>query len=170
MNEKLGGYEVAAVDKFLNLISNSSGAAPSVGLIRSAAFPVVKGGYATNSVDEKLDQLEDEALDAERVQLIRELGFEAANLANREIAQTILNRVSRAKEHKFHRVTPFTYGYNMSQVDAFAVRISDYFTAAAPLTRAEVRRATFDPQLGGYDERQVDMLFDELVRVMYAVR
>ena len=170
VNEKLGGYEVAAVDKFLDLIRNDSSVSPSVGFIRSAAFPIVKGGYATRSVDEKLDELEDEALDAERVLLIRELGFEAANLSNREIAQTILNRVSRAKEHKFQRVTPFTYGYNMSQVDAFTARISEYFTAAVPLSRAEVRRATFDPQLGGYDERQVDMLFDELVRVLYAVR
>lgn len=58
----------------------------------------------------------------------------------------------------------------MVEVDAFANRIHDFFTAGEHLSRSEVRTVVFRPQLGGYDESQVDFLLDELVRVMLAVR
>jgi DivIVA domain-containing protein len=52
----------------------------------------------------------------------------------------------------------------------FTDRVLSFFTAGDELSRADVRNATFRPQLLGYSEPHVDALLDELVRVMLAVR
>ena len=138
--------------------------------LRSAAFPMVKGGYETSEVDAAVDRLEDTFAERERDARIAEIGLDVWNAEARELAQEILNRIGRAKGRRFRRANLFTYGYNVVEVDAFANRIHDFFTAGEHLSRSEVRAIVFRPQLGGYDESQVDFLLDELVRVMLAVR
>ena len=167
------GYETAAVDAFLDraraAFQGTDGSLTSADL-RSAAFPLVKGGYLPSEVDVAVDRLEDTFAERERDARVAEVGVDAWNAEARELAQEILNRIARAKGRRFRRSGLFGYGYNVADVDAFTDRVHDFFTAGAHLSRSEVRATVFRPQLRGYDESQVDFLLDELVRVMLAVR
>ncbi|MEN9740689.1 MAG: hypothetical protein RLZ72_955 [Actinomycetota bacterium] len=167
------GYDQAAVDAFLDRARQAfQGIDTSLTSadLRSAAFPLVKGGYVTAEVDSAVDRLEDTFADREREAEVNRVGIDAWNAEARERAQEILNRIGRAKKRRFRRAGIFAYGYSVADVDAFADRVHDFFTAGAHLSRSEVRSVTFRPQLRGYDEQQVDILLDELVRVMLAVR
>lgn len=167
------GYDQAAVDAFLD---RARQAFQGVDLsltsadIRSAAFPLVKGGYVPSDVDAAVERLEDTFAEREREARINEIGLDNWNAEARELAQEILNRIGRAKGRRFRRTGFFSYGYSIADVDAFADRVHDFFTAGAHLSRSEVREITFRPQLRGYDESQVDVVLDELIRVMLAVR
>ena len=172
-DKKTLGYEQSSVDAFLDRARQAfqgTDASLTSEDLRSAAFPLVKGGYALAEVDSAVERLEDTFADRERDARINEVGIDAWNAGARELAQEILNRIGRAKGRRFRRTNIFTYGYNVVDVDAFANRIHDFFTAGEHLSRSEVRAIVFRPQLGGYDESQVDFLLDELIRVMLAVR
>lgn len=167
------GYDQAAVDAFLERARQAfQGTDTSLTSadLRSAAFPLVKGGYATAEVDSAVDRLEDTFAERERDARVQEIGIDRWNAEARELAQEILNRIARAKGRRFRRAGVFAYGYSVADVDAFTDRVHDFFTAGAPLSRSEARSIVFRPQLRGYDESQVDFLLDELVRVMLAVR
>jgi DivIVA domain-containing protein len=45
-----------------------------------------------------------------------------------------------------------------------------YFQQEESLSVAAIRRRSLRTQLGGYDEKQVDVLLDETLTVMLAVR
>jgi DivIVA domain-containing protein len=172
-DSKTLGYDQAQVDAFLDRARDAfqgNDTSLTSADLRAAAFPLVKGGYATAEVDAAVDRLEDTFAERERDARINEIGIDVWNAEARELAQEILNRIGRAKGRRFRRANLFTYGYNVVEVDAFANRIHDFFTAGEHLSRSEVRAIVFRPQLGGYDESQVDFLLDELVRVMLAVR
>jgi DivIVA domain-containing protein len=167
------GYDQAIVDAFLDRARQAfQGTDTSLTSadLRSVAFPLVKGGYTPADVDSAVERLEDTFAERERDARIAEVGIDAWNAEARELAQEILNRIGRAKGRRFRRAGLVSYGYNVADVDAFADRVHDFFTAGAHLSRSEVRATVFRPQLRGYDESQVDFLLDELVRVMLAVR
>lgn len=167
------GYDQSAVDVFLDRARQAfQGTDTSLTSadLRTVVFPLVKGGYVPAEVDSAVERLEDTFAEREREARVREVGIDQWNAEARELAQEILNRVGRARRRRFRRSGPFAYGYNVDDVDAFADRIHDFFTAGAQLSRSEVRSIVFRPQLRGYDESQVDFLLDELVRVMLAVR
>lgn len=172
-NSKTLGYDQAAVDAFLERARQAfQGMDPSLtsAEMRSVTFPMVKGGYVPAEVDSAVERLEDTFAERERESRIAEVGIDRWNAEARELAQEILNRIGRAKGRRFRRAGLVSYGYNVAEVDAFADRVHDFFTAGAHLSRSEVRTIVFRPQLRGYDESQVDFLLDELVRVMLAVR
>lgn len=167
------GYKPEDVDAFLERAREAfQGTDQSLTSsdLRTVSFPLTKGGYATAEVDTALERLEDTFADRERDARIAAVGQDAWNADARESAQEILNRIGRPRGRRFRRGNPFAYGYNTSDVDEFTDRVLSFFTAGEPLSRADVRGATFRPQLRGYDESQVDSLLDELVRVMLAVR
>ena len=127
-------------------------------------------GYSVGDVDAALDRLEETVADHERRDLTNRLGVDGATAEARAIAQEILNRVAREPRKSF-RTAPFlTYGYHRADVDAFADRIREFYNDGGLLSRTEVRGVTFRPQVGGYDEAQVDALLDALARVMLAAR
>lgn len=163
------GYLVSAVDDFVRR-AQGAGTALTSEEIRGAHFPLAKGGYDVARVDAILEQLEDTVSDAERRSLIAQIGYDAATAQARSLAQEILNRIARPAGHRFTRAPFFTYGYDRHEVDEFTDRIRAFYADGTSLSRADVRAATFRPRLGGYDERQVDLVLEALVRVMLAAR
>jgi DivIVA domain-containing protein len=163
------GYKVDAVDAFIAQAQSGESTVTSVD-IRTVSFPIAKGGYSIADVDMALERLEDTVAEHEHRKIVSALGADAATAEARAVAQEILNRIAREPRKRFRGAALFTYGYNRADVDEFADRIRDFYTNASPLSRADVRSATFRPQLGGYDEGQVDFVLDELLRVMLAAR
>ena len=172
-DSKTLGYDREAVDAFLERARNAfQGTDESVTSadVRVVAFPLTKGGYVTDDVDTAVERLEDSFADRERDARIASIGQEAWDSEARESAQEILNRIGRPRGKRFRRGNFFAYGYNTKDVDEFTDRVLAFFIAGDELSRADVRNATFRPQLRGYAEPHVDALLDELVRVMLAVR
>jgi len=58
----------------------------------------------------------------------------------------------------------------VKQVDAFADRLVDYFQHGKPMSIDEVRLVAFQAARRGYNETQVDLLLDNVIDVMLAVR
>lgn len=163
------GYDVASVDAFI--ASTQAGeSVVSSNHIRAAAFPVVKGGYSTVEVDAALERFEDTVAEREISDLISRRGADGATAEVRALAQDILNRIVREPHKRFRGAPFFAYGYNRNDVDEFTDRIRAFYLDRSLLSRPEVRGVTFRPQLGGYHEGQVDLLLDELVRVMLAAK
>ena len=163
------GYDVAAVDDFIARAQAGDSSLTSAD-IRWAAFPLTKGGYAIADVDGALERLEDTVADHERRELVNRVGVDGANAEARAVAQEILNRIAREPRKRFRTAPLFTYGYNRADVDAFTDVVRAFYNDGGLLSRADVRGVTFRPQLGGYDEAQVDFLLDELLRVLLAAR
>ncbi len=163
------GYDVVAVDAFVAR-AQADGSSVSSADIRATTFPVVKGGYSTVEVDEALERFEDTIAEYEIANLISRIGAEGATAEVRALAQEILNRIVREPGKRFRAAPIFTYGYNRSDVDEFTDRVRAFYLDRSLLSRSDVRGATFRPQLGGYHEGQVDVLLDELVRVMLAAK
>lgn len=174
------GYDIDEVEDFLEDARTAYTAAPAgadgdddaitAASIRATGFTMRKGGYSVTHVDAALERLEDAFASRERERERAQLGEEAWNAEARASAQVILDRVSRPLGKRFMRVTVLTPGYSVKDVDAFADRIAAYFQSGAALTIDDVRSVAFRPQRGGYREAQVDMLLDEVIRVMLAVR
>ena len=163
------GYDVAAVDAFI-AAAQAGESFVSSNDIRAVAFPVVKGGYSTVEVDAALERFEDTVAEHEISELISRIGADGATAEVRAVAQDILNRIVLEPRKRFRRAPLFAYGYNRTDVDEFTDRIRAFYTDRSLLSRSEVRGITFRPQLGGYHEGQVDLLLDELVRVMLAAK
>ena len=163
------GYDVAAVDAFI-AGAQAGESVVSSNVIRGAAFPIVKGGYSTVEVDAALESFEDTVAERELSELISRTGADGATAEVRAVAQDILNRIVLEPRHRFRGAPLFTYGYHRADVDEFTDRIRDFYTDRSLLSRSDVRGVTFRPQLGGYHEGQVDLLLDELVRVMLAAK
>lgn len=163
------GYLQSAVDDFIRR-AQGAGTALTSEDVRGAHFPLAKGGYDIARVDATLEQLEDTVSDTERRARVAQIGYDAATAEARSLAQEILNRVARPAGHRFARAPFFTYGYNRHDVDEFADRIRAFYSDGTSLSRADVRSVTFRPQTGGYDETQVDLVLEALVRVMLAAR
>ncbi len=138
--------------------------------IREAGFYLEKGGYSTVHVDAALERLEDAFATRERERAIQLSGDQAWYAQARQIAQEILNRLSRPAGHRFDRVGFLSDGYHRKDVDAFADRLAQYFQEGKPMSVDEVRSAAFRPWKGGYREAQVDLLLDAVINVMLAVR
>lgn len=137
--------------------------------IRRTAFALQKGGYSPEHVDAALERLEDAFASRERERLTRSIGGDALVQQKRELAQDVLNRLSRPAGDRFARMSLLANGYRRSEVDALADHITAYLQHGEPLELAEVRHAAFRPQRGGYRESQVDMLLDVVIDIIQAV-
>ncbi|MGV8857552.1 DivIVA domain-containing protein [Rhodoglobus sp.] len=170
------GYNVDQVEDFLEearsayTSDRTDSAVVSSRTIRKLAFAMQKGGYSPVHVDSALERLEDAFAARERDRSIAELGESAWYANARSEAQEILNRLARHKGKKFSRVSSFTRGYAIKDVDAFAEELANYFQNGAPLTIERVRTVAFRSTKGGYREAQVDYLLDSVIDVMLAVR
>lgn len=170
------GYDIAQVEDFLEDARRAYAAAagtPAVltsQRIRSTAFALQKGGYATPAVDAALERLEDAFAEREREAALAALGERAWYQRVRDEAQEVLDRVAGPKGRRFDRVSSFTLGYERKAVDVFCDRLVDYFQNGRALPIEAVRTVTFTPVRGGYREAQVDALLDAVVDIMLAVR
>ena len=170
------GYNVDQVEDFLEEARRAytservDTAVVTSRTIRKLAFAMQKGGYSPVHVDSALERLEDAFASREREQSVAELGETAWYANARAEAQEILNRLARPIGRKFSRVSTFTIGYAIKDVDAFAEELANYFQHGAPLTIERVRTVAFRSTKRGYRESQVDYLLDSVIDVMLAVR
>ncbi|WP_221584189.1 DivIVA domain-containing protein [Microbacterium sp. G2-8] len=167
------GYEPASVEEFLaaaRAAFQGESSAMSSDIIRTASFPLVRGGFDVQAVDTALARLEDAFAQRERDQRIAAAGAETWVEQARAEAQELLARMSRPTGQRFDRVSWFRSGYSVAEVDAVTSRIARYFSHAEPLTVEQLRSAAFHAQRGGYREEQVDAVLDAAVSVILAVR
>ncbi|BAU32871.1 uncharacterized protein MalAC0309_2026 [Microcella alkaliphila] len=168
-------YDAEHVDAFLAearaAYADPANTSLSSDAIRGAAFRVVRrGGYAATRVDQALERLEEAFAARERERAIAAQGEAAYYAEVRAAAQEIVDRLARPEGQRFRRVGPLTRGYRPSDVDALCDRLSGYFQRGESVPVHTVRTIAFRPRFGGYDERQVDLLLDTVIRVMLAVR
>ena len=170
------GYSVDEVEDFLEDARRAYTSETGVTVvtsesIRTTAFTMHKGGYSPTHVDAALERLEDAFATRERERVFAQEGGDQYWYGQaRGTAQVILDRLARPSRHKFNRVNALTRAYNVAEVDLFAERLIGYFQHGHPLSVDEVRTVAFSASRRGYDETQVDLLLDAVVRVMLAVR
>jgi DivIVA domain-containing protein len=170
----MSGYDPGVVDDFLDRakrVFEGLEEGLSSQDIRGKVFPLVsKEGYATKAVDSALWRLEEAFADQERLVHTAERGEESYYQEIRERAQEILDRVARPAKTKFRMSSVLQPGYHRGDVDVLCGQIVRYFQQEESLSVAAIRRRSLRTQLGGYDEKQVDVLLDETLTVMLAVR
>ena len=88
---------------------------------------------------------------------------------SKELAQVVLDRLSRPRGSRFDRVSILRYGYRVSEVDLVADKIAAYLEEGDAVTVEQIRSVAFRMQRGGYRETQVDAALDAVVEVMLAV-
>lgn len=170
------GYDVDEVEDFLEdarrayTAEGGAAALVSADSIRDTAFTMRKGGYSPEHVDAALERLEDAFALRERERAIAQSGDQNWYGRARSSAQVILDRIVRPRGKRFRRVSIFTLGYSVRDVDELTDRIAKYFQKGKALSIEEVRTSAFRAQRGGYQEAQVDLLLDAVTRVMLAVR
>ncbi|MEP6480857.1 MAG: DivIVA domain-containing protein [Rhodoglobus sp.] len=170
------GYKVDQVEDFLEearaayTADRGAQSVVNAASIRQMAFAMQKGGYSTSHVDAALERLEDAFASRERDRAFAETGNAAWYAQARSSAQAILDRLARDPGKRFSRTGPFTDGYHPRDVDALAVRLTNYFQQGTAMSVDQVRTVVFRRKKGGYNEAQVDMLLDAVVDVMLAVR
>lgn len=171
------GYNTEQVEQFLQRARHAYDGTPAdhdepltAEEIRLTAFSMQKGGYSTSHVDAALERLEDAFAAKERQVAARLHGTEQWLTEARTTAQVVSNRLARPAGARFDRVNFLAVGYNVREVDAFADRISRYFSEGWPIEIDDVRKVVFASQRGGYREAQVDLVLDAVVDVMLAVR
>lgn len=171
------GYKTVEVEEFLQRARRAYDGRPlpddpelDSERIRLTAFAMQKGGYSTAHVDAAMERLEDAFAFQER-QIASKLHGDEAWLAEaRTTAQVVANRLARPEGQRFDRVSRLALGYNVSEVDRFADRLTRYFRDGWPIALDDVRGVVFSAQRGGYRESQVDLVLDAVIDVMLAVR
>jgi len=172
------GYDRAAVDAFLRRAraafedetdADAEAEPVTAQTIRDASFPLTRHGYAIAPVDAALGRIEDAFAARERAEAIASVGAARWVAQQRELAQEILDRLTRPRKQRFQRVGILRYGYRIDEVDIVADRIAAYLADGTPITVEQVRSVAFRMQRGGYREAQVDAVLDAVVEVMLAV-
>lgn len=170
---RVRGYHRAAVDTFLasaRRAFEAGGDELSADDVRTASFPLVKGGYVVADVDAALGRVEDAFAARERERVVRAQGAGVWVEQARSDAQTILDHLARPRRHRFTRTGVLTFGYRIDEVDHVSTRIVRYLRDGDALTVEQLRSAAFRMQRGGYREEQVDALLDATIDVILAVR
>ncbi|MGH3689052.1 MAG: DivIVA domain-containing protein [Microbacterium sp.] len=170
---RVRGYHRAAVDTFLasaRRAFEAGGDELSADDVRTASFPLVKGGYVVADVDAALGRVEDAFAARERERVVRSQGAGAWVEQARSDAQTILDHLARPRRRRFARTGVLTFGYRIDEVDHVSTRIVRYLRDGDALTVEQLRSAAFRMQRGGYREEQVDALLDATIDVILAVR
>lgn len=167
------GYHRTAVDTFLasaRRAFETGGDELSAEDVRTASFPLVKGGYVVADVDAALGRVEDAFAARERERVVRAQGAGAWVEQARADAQTILDHLARPRRRRFARTGVLTFGYRIDEVDHVSTRIVRYLRDGDALSAEQLRSAAFRMQRGGYREEQVDALLDATIDVILAVR
>lgn len=174
-SKKKHGYSASEVEQFLQAArqaydANDDSPGLSADEIRHTAFAMQKGGYSPAHVDAALERLEDAFARRERERAARTIGEEAWLEQARARTEVLVSRLSRPAGRRFSRTSFLSVGYNRTDVDRIAGKLVKHFTDGFPMSVDDVRTAVFRPQRGGYREIQVDLVLDEVVDVMLAVR
>ena len=170
------GYDKEAVAQFFETARDSyeTGAAAeevSFEEVRSAAFPLVRGGYDTGAVDSALSRLEAAFIQRDRAAYVARFGEPAWYSKIADEATTQYPRLLRPAGERFSPPADGTIGYSAPEVDALMDRLADFFDDRGPLTEADLRFALFKPAKGkgAYREAQVDAFLGRAMYVLLAV-
>jgi DivIVA domain-containing protein len=167
------GYDPAEVDHFIAVARTEferHGGSLTAAHIRTTAFTMKRGGYATPAVDAALERLEDAFAGRERDAAMRNGGERAYYAGTRQLAKEIIGRLERPDGRRFERVGFSRLGYSVADVDAFAHEARAYFEDGSQVPVDRVRSIAFRAKRGGYSEAQVDLQIDGLIETMLAVR
>ncbi|MBD3757030.1 MAG: DivIVA domain-containing protein [Microbacterium aurum] len=167
------GYRPEDVDAFLARARAAFHAPESSDIdsstVRTVAFPLVKRGYQVAAVDAALGRIEDAFAAREREQALSRAGARAWVGQSRQLAQEILDRLTRPKGRRFRRVGMLRFGYRVDEVDLVADKLARFLEEGETVTVDQVRSVAFRMQRRGYNEAQVDAVLDATVEVMLAV-
>lgn len=138
-------------------------------VVRTAAFALTRNGYQIGAVDAALSRIEDAFAARERERALSRRGARAWVGQSRQLAQEVLDRLTRPKGHRFRRVGMFRFGYRIDEVDLVADKLARFLESGETVTVEQVRSVAFRMQRRGYSEAQVDAVLDAVVEVMLAV-
>lgn len=138
--------------------------------VRTAAFDLVRDGYATAAVDAALDRLEAAFVQRRRTTFVAGEGEQAWMGHIAELATTLYPRLLRPAGERF-RAPQRGRGYDRAAVDALLERLIAYFDDGGELSAADVRGTTFPVARASraYHEGTVDAFLDRAVEVLVAV-
>ncbi len=139
--------------------------------VRRAAFPMVRDGYDTRSVDSALSRLESAFIQNERAQFVAQYGEEAWFAHIADDATVLYPRLLRPAGERFAHPEGRGVGYKASQVDELLDRLGDFFDDRATIQETDLRFAAFDLARGekAYVEAQVDAFLAKAMYVLLAV-
>ncbi len=169
------GYDRDQVDTFFQHARRAyegDRAEPLTGAdVRRAAFDVVRGGYATASVDSALDRLERAFSARRRTEFVAANGQQAWMEHVAAQARTLYERLRRPDGKRFAPAHRGEQGYDPQDVDDLCHRLVDYFDKGTPLTSDELRVATFGRASGhgSYAEGPVDAFIERAIEVLLGV-
>ncbi|WP_199423825.1 DivIVA domain-containing protein [Actinotalea solisilvae] len=169
------GYDTDQVDEFFTharRVYEGEIREPLAGAdVRRAAFDLVRGGYATSSVDAALDRLERAFVARQRQEFVAAHGQQAWMEHLAAQARTLYGRLSRPDGERFAPPARGEQGYDPDDVDDLCHRLVDYFDHGQSLTSDEVRTATFGRAKGrsAYAEAPVDAFCDRAIEVLLGV-
>lgn len=169
------GYDQAQVEEFFSLARSvyegSTHAEVTAATVREATFELVRGGYATATVDAALDRLEQAFVARTRADVIASQGQQAWMGQLADQARTLYPRLSRPARKRFAPPAKGERGYHPDDVDELCTRMVAYFDRGAALTSDDVRGATFRRKdgAGGYAEGPVDAFFSRAVEILLGV-
>jgi DivIVA domain-containing protein len=138
--------------------------------VRTVAFDLVRGGYASAAVDGALDRLEGAFVRRERAGFVARQSQKEWMSAVAERATTLYPRLVRPRGERF-APPERGRGYLADDVDDVLDRLVAYFDKNSTLTSADLRAATFRAARGerAYAEGPVDAYLDRAVEVLLAV-
>ncbi|MDQ1629115.1 MAG: hypothetical protein QOI54_2859 [Actinomycetota bacterium] len=164
------GYHCRQVERFLADVELSyTGAHPPVTAtdVRRAGFELVHHGYDPGAVDSRLDELE------ERLLALRSASGGGRRGRDDPSSDLLFLREELVSPYmrRFARAGALRRGYDMDDVDDFIDQVADTLAGGdAQLTVDDVRRVTFRPRRGGYDELAVDETLDRVVEALLMLR
>lgn len=170
------GYGKSAVDEFFARARSAYEGAHADGVIidaravREVTFPIARGGYSMQAVDEALDRLESAFIQRERAEHIARLGRQSWLDSVADRAKTLYPRLLRPMGERFAHPKRGR-GYRAAEVDEMCNRLIGYFDEGRPLASADLRYAIFPSARGksAYAEGPVDAFFARAVEVLLAV-
>lgn len=169
------GYRVEDVDEyFANAKSLYQGEELADELdpekIRTVAFPLVRGGYRPDDVDQALDRLERACRQRERASIVTSEGTDAWLERAYTSAATLYPRLGRPRGERFRPPTKGR-GYSRPEVDDLLDRLAKYFDGSGELISDELLSASFTMKgkSRSYDVNVVDVYLDRAISVLQAV-
>jgi DivIVA domain-containing protein len=162
------GYHCRQVETFLAQGElAATGARPQLlpDAVRRVGFELVRHGYRPESVDERLDQIEEQLLAAQETG-----GGRRGRRDPASDLEFLRGQLVSPYMQRFPRTGWLRRGYSLDDVDEFLDRVVGALSGDGTVTVEDVRRVACRPKRGGYDEGPVDETLDRVVEALLVLR